>query len=428
MSVWDRLVGQDEVVTRLRAVAAAAAAARAARGRRQEAAAGGEGVARPGHAWLLTGPPGSGRSVAARALAAALQCDRQGCGTCEQCRPVLAGSHGDVLHLDTEGRQIDVADARALARDAARSPMGGRWLVVLVEDADRLNDHAANALLRVLEEPPPATVLLLCAPHEADVLPTVRSRCRTVRLRTPPPADVARTLEAEGVASAEAAWAARAAQGHVGRARRLATDPDARTRRADGLSLVTDLRSVPSALAAAAALVEAATAESVAAVEPRERAETEALRAALGEGATKGGRTRRLVGVRPELKALEEEHRRRRARLLVDALDRALTDVAAFWRDVLLRQVGATVPPVHADLTGPAAEAARSTDAATTVRRLEAVLRTRHRLVETEVNRVLLVEALALALLRAPHDPRAGDPLGRPADLRAPVAPAPAGR
>ena len=393
MSVWDRLVGQDEVVAELRAAAAQGARARATRGT--------PGGARLSHAWLLTGPPGSGRSVAARAFAAALQCDRQGCGVCSQCRPVLSGGHADLLTLVPEGREIVVASVRDLVRDAARAPLGGRWLVVLVEDADRMNERAGNALLKALEEPPPATVFLLCAPGADDVLPTVRSRCRTVRLRTPSPADVARALEADGVAPAEAAWAARAAQGHVGRARRLARDDEARARRSDALSLVTDLITVPTALEAAGALVAAAEAEAEAVAGAAAERETSDLRLALGEGAQRGEKERRLTGVGKDLKDLADSQKKRAARVRTDALDRALSDVAAFYRDVLVRQTGADVAPVHADLARDARSVATATDAATTTRRLQAVLRARRLLVETQANPRLVVESLALELLHA---------------------------
>lgn len=405
MSVWDRLVGQEDVVAELSAAAERGAEVAAAR-----RSGGGSGT-RLQHAWLLTGPAGSGRSVAARAFAAALQCSRTGCGECADCVPALAGSHADVHVVVPEGREIVVAEAREMAVTASRSPLVGRWNVLLVEDADRLNEKAANALLKALEEPPPSTVFLLCAPSAEDVLPTIRSRCRVVRLRTPRPDAVAGTLEAEGVAPAEAAWAARAAQGHVGRARRLAVDEEARRRRSEALSLVTSLDTVPSALAAAAALIDAAEAEAEQITAPRDAQEMEALRAALGEGATKGDRTRRLTGVKGEVKDLEKRQANRATRVKLDALDRALTDVAAYYRDVLVLQLSAAVDPVHGDLTGTARRQAARTSPATTMRRLDAVLRCRRLLLETQANARLAVEDLALALQSG--DARAAAGAGR---------------
>src|SRR4051812_12917991 len=98
------------------------------------------------HAWLFTGPPGSGRSVAARAFAAALQCPEGGCGTCQACRTVLAGTHADVREVVPEGLSISVAEMRALVQLAARLPSTGPWQVLLITDADRLTEGAANAL------------------------------------------------------------------------------------------------------------------------------------------------------------------------------------------------------------------------------------------------------------------------------------------
>ena len=219
--VWADLVGQAPTVAILRTAVAAATDAAG-------------GTARPGmtHAWLFTGPPGSGRSTAARAFAAALQCPDQGCGHCPACHTVLAGTHADVDIINTRLLSIGVKDARALVARAARHPAGGRWQVMIVEDADRLTEQAGNALLKAIEEPTPRTIWLLCAPSIDDVLPTIRSRCRHLALRTPPTDAVAEVLvRRDGVDPAMAAFAARAAQGHIGRARRLATDEDARLRR-----------------------------------------------------------------------------------------------------------------------------------------------------------------------------------------------------
>ncbi|MBE7190296.1 DNA polymerase III subunit delta', partial [Jatrophihabitans endophyticus] len=236
-TVWGALVGQDDAVATLRAAAEAAA----------ELAAGRE--PQPGrmtHAWLFVGPAGSGRSVAARAFAAALQCERAGvlgCGECTQCRTVAARTHPDVHSVVPEGLSISVAEMRAVVARAARRPSLGRWQIILIEDADRLTEQASNALLKAIEEPPPRTVILLCAPslHPDDVMVTVRSRCRLVTLRTPPADAVAGVLRADGVDPGTAEWAAAAGQGHVGRSRRLARDAAARDRRAEVLTIPASL-------------------------------------------------------------------------------------------------------------------------------------------------------------------------------------------
>src|SRR5215467_7690237 len=249
--VFGDLAGQDEVVAELRQAADAAAAV--LRGERATGMT---------HAWLFTGPPGSGRSVAARAFAAALLCPFGGCGECPSCIQVRAGTHADLRLVRPEGLSYGVRQTRDLVLRAAGAPAGGRWLVVLFEDADRCTEQAANALLKAIEEPAPRTVWLLCAPSAEDLVPTIRSRCRVMTLRVPQSEAVARVLtERDGIDPEAALAAARAAQGHVGRARRLATDPSAAARRAAVLRVPVSATSVGPALAAAAALVGTAEAE-----------------------------------------------------------------------------------------------------------------------------------------------------------------------
>src|SRR3954465_10065998 len=221
MSVFDDLVGQAAVVRQLQAAGAAAAAIVAGD------SAGGPGMT---HAWLFTGPPGSGRSVAARGFAAALQCENRGCGHVTACHQSLAGTHADVAVVVPEGLSLGVAEVRRIVAHTARRPTAGRWQVTLIEDADRMPEYASNALLKAMEEPPPRGVLLLCAPSVEDLLPTIRSRCRLVPLRTPPSNAVADVLvRRDGVDPALGASPARGARGPTARARRLARDEDART-------------------------------------------------------------------------------------------------------------------------------------------------------------------------------------------------------
>lgn len=392
MSVFDDLVGQEQVVAQLQE--AAAAAARVVAG----ASTGTSGMT---HAWLFTGPPGSGRSVAARALAAALQCTtpgEPGCGHCEGCATALAGANPDVAIIVPEGLSLGVGEAREIIVRSSRAPTRGRWQVTLIEDADRLTEPGTNALLKALEEPPPRSVLLLSAPSVEDLLPTIRSRCRLAPLRTPPAAAVARVLiERDGVDPAMAAFAAQAAQGHIGRAKRLATDEQARIERRDVLRLPRSLQGVGSALAAARDLVEAAQEQAGVLTKERDAAEKASLSTALGAGATGKGTSAAARGSAGALKELEKRQKSRGTRTQRDALDRALVDLAAFYRDVLQAQLGAPCQPVHGDLAEQTATLARATTAEATLRRLEAVLACREAL-DTSVAPLLAVEAMALAL------------------------------
>ncbi len=378
MSVFDALVGQVTVVEQLRA------------------AVRGIGMT---HAWLFTGPPGSGRSVAARAFAAALQCTDAGCGHCSACQQALGGTHPDVAVVVPEGLHLSIADAREVIARSSRAPTRGRWQVTLIEDADRMEERTSNTLLKAIEEPPPHSVLLLCAPSVEDLLPTIRSRCRLVPLRTPPAADVADVLvRRDGVDPAMAAFAARAAQGHIGRARRLATDEQARRERQDVLSLPRSLGSVGSSLAAAKDLVDATKAESDRLASGRDVAERESLSTALGGGATGKGYTGSTPkGGAGALKELEKRQKSRGTRTQRDALDRALVDLAAFYRDVLSLQLGAGVALIHGDLAEQAATIARVTAPEGTLRRIDAILGCRTA-IDANVAPLLAVEAMALAV------------------------------
>jgi DNA polymerase III subunit delta' len=381
---FESLVGQERVVAQLQQAAEAAAAV--VRGEP------GTGMT---HAWLFTGPAGSGRSVAARAFAAALQCTDGGCGDCHECHTALAGTHADVEVVTPSGLSYSVAETRRLVARSALAPSRGRWQVTVVEDADRFTEQALNALLKALEEPPARGVWLLCAPSAEDLLPTIRSRCRVVTLRIPPYDAVATYLESEGTDRTMAAFAARAAQGHIGRARRLANDPEAQRRRREVLQLPTQVGRIGGCFTAAANLVDAAKDEATAVTRELDGAETAALRNAIGDVGGRGvSRPRGAAGV---ISDLEKRQRSRATRTQRDALDRALTDIAAFYRDVLVLQLGAPVDLVNADLhRGLAAVAGGSTPEAT-LRRIEAVLACREA-IDANVAPLLAVEAMAVTL------------------------------
>jgi DNA polymerase-3 subunit delta' len=391
--VFGALVGQEDAVETLSRAAAAARAIAAGEPADPTAMT---------HAWLFTGPPGSGRSVAARAFAAALQCPRGGCGECAECHTTLGGTHADVRFVVPEGLSIGVGEMRALVLRAASAPTRGRWQVLMVEDADRLTEAAGNALLKAVEEPPPRTVFLLCTPstHPDDISVTIRSRCRVVPLRQPRADAVAAVLRArDGTDVETAAWAAAAAQGHVGRARRLARDPQARARREAVLAVPRRLTGVGTAFDAANALIEAAEAEAVASVSDVDSRERSALETALGAGGTGRGAAGAFRGAQGQLKELERRQKSRATRAQRDALDRALVDLAGFYRDVLIHALGAPVAPVHADAADLTEAAARRWSTESALRRLEAVLACRTAL-EANVKPRIAVEAMMLALWR----------------------------
>ncbi|MEV5549252.1 DNA polymerase III subunit delta' [Streptomyces sp. NPDC052309] len=398
MTVWDDLVGQEKVSEQLAAAARDADAfvtAAAADGPLPEAS-------KMTHAWLFTGPPGAGVTQTARAFAAALQCvspDRAlgaapGCGFCDGCHTALVGTHADVSTVAAVGTQILAEDMRDTVRKSFTSPASGRWQIILVEDAERLNERSANAVLKAVEEPAPRTVWLLCAPSIEDVLPTIRSRCRHLNLRTPSVDAVADMLvRREGIEPDVAAAVARATQGHVDRARRLATDPAARDRRAAVLKLPLRIEDVGGGLKAAQELVDAASEDAKQLAEEMDAKETEELKAALG--AAQGGRLPR--GTAGVMNDLEKMQKRRRTRTQRDSLDLALTDLTGFYRDVLALQLGSRVAIANADAEDALERLARGSSPESTLRRIEAIAACRDAL-DRNVAPLLAVEAMTMAL------------------------------
>jgi DNA polymerase-3 subunit delta' len=381
MSVFDELVGQSHIVSTLQG------AVRAARN--------GEESQEMTHAWLFTGPPGSGRSSAAIAFAAALICTEGGCGTCIDCRSARAGGHADVEILRTEGLSIKVDEVRELLQRVAWAPSVGGWRVVVMEDADRLTESAANALLKAIEEPGARTVWLLCAPTLFDVLPTIRSRARHLQLRTPSPSEVAEVLIArDGISPAMADFAARVSQGHIGRARHLAREETSRSHRNTIMNLPFTITTISSAFAAAATLVELATAQAKAQSEARSEKESAELGLAWGQGATGRGMA---TGGAKALRELEKEQKSRATRMVRDSLDGALLDLATLYRDVLMVQSAMDESLINSDLVEQIEKLAEQSRPEKTLAKIEAIMQARTNL-GFNAAPLLTVEALMCVL------------------------------
>ncbi|KAF0836587.1 DNA polymerase III subunit delta' [Nocardia caishijiensis] len=393
--VFDRLVGQDVVETELTAAATAARA--------------GVVTGAMTHSWLFTGPPGSGRSIAALCFAAALQCtdpDTVGCGTCHACTTTMAGTHGDVRRVVPEGLSISTKEMREIVQVASRRPSTGRWQVVVVEDADRLTEAAGNVLLKVVEEPPDRTVFLLCAPSvdPEDISVTLRSRCRHVHLVTPSVPAIAQVLkERDGLDPKTAEWAASVSGGHVGRARRLATDDDARKRRQRALALVKATERPGAAYAAADELVKSADDEAKQMSSERDDRERDELATALGAGGTGKGAASATRGSAGVLKELERRQKSRATRTGRDALDRALIDVAGMYRDALARRFAgraATITLTHPDMADEITDLAASVRPEGLLRSIDAVLACREAL-DLNVKPRFAVAAMVATLIAA---------------------------
>ncbi len=382
-SVFDDLVGQEHIIDILKGAVAASRV--------------GSDSQEMTHAWVFTGPPGSGRSSAAVAFAQALICPNQGCGLCNECQSAATGGHPDVEVIRTEGLSIKVEEIRDLLTRVAWAPSMGGWRVVVMEDADRLTESAANALLKAIEEPGTRTVWLLCAPTLHDVLPTMRSRCRHLQLRTPSIEAVTQVLiNRDKISPTMADFAARASQGHIGRARYLATNESVRSNRKVIMQLPLQLGSLAAAFQAAQTLVDIATEESKASSEERDEQEVEKLQEAYGKGATGRGMA---TGAAKAVKELEKEQKSRATRMVRDSIDGALLDLATFYRDVMMVQSGAADSMINSDMRTEIEEYASHISTQSAVQKMSAIMEARNQLARNAAP-LVTCEALMCELAR----------------------------
>jgi DNA polymerase III subunit delta' len=376
--VWSTLVGQRETIATLqRAVA-------------------GHGMT---HAWLFTGPPGSGRSNAAIAFAAALQCERgTGCGECHACRTALAGAHPDVSVTRSETSMLYIKDMRQLVHRSALAPVERRYQVMIVEDADRLGDasgRTGNTLLKAIEEPTPKTVWLLCAPTTEDVLPTIRSRCRNVSLATPTADQVARFLvEHQGVSESVAAFAARASQGHIGRAKALASDEKFRNRRREVVTLPSGLTSLGACMNAAANLVDIAKDETAVLTERSNSRDLSDLEALYGDDRKAKGSRAYKAGLRE----LQHSQKQREKRRVMDVIDRSLMDIMSVYRDAILLQASGAGDLVNEEARDMVNDIARRSTPEENLRRIDAIFAAREQMMEFNTTPLLALESMMVAL------------------------------
>ena len=373
--VWASLVGQQQAVGTLRR------------------AVDGHGMT---HAWLFTGPPGSGRSNVALAFAAALQCERgTGCGECHACLTTLAGSHPDVSVTRSETAVLYIDDMRELVHRSALAPVEKKHQIMVIEDADRLGERTGNTLLKAIEEPTPKTVWLLCAPTLEDVLPTIRSRCRQVSLATPTAQQVTRFLvERHGIGESVAAFAARASQGHIGRARALASDEKTRNRRREVVALPARLTSLGACMNAAANLVDIAKDETAALTEQSNARDLQDLEALYGDD--RKAKTSRAY--RASLRDLQHSQKQREKRRIMDVVDRSLMDVMSVYRDAIVVQTGATGDLVNEEDRAMVLDLARRSTAEENIRRIDAVFTAREQMMEFNTTPLLALESMMVSL------------------------------
>lgn len=372
MSLWDQLVGQETAIAAVRAAAQPGSQAMT-------------------HAWMVVGPAGSGRSTLAHAFAATLVSNGN---DDEALAHVMAGTHPDVTLVATDRVTISIDEVRELVTQSYYSPSQSKWRVIVMEDADRMTERTSNVLLKALEEPPPHTVWILCAPSVQDVLPTIYSRVRTITLRTPTVEQVATLIhQRHGVELEFAAMAAREAQSHIGMATRLATDAEARARRDETVKAVLSLNSVSGAVNQAAHLIALAGADQKALLEKLDQQEREDTLRSLG--VAPGGSV--PAAIRGSVKALEDNQKRRATRSLRDGVDRIATDITSVLRDVLMLQVGSGEPLVNERHRPALEERAGATTAHHTLAAMEHVQIARDRIAGNTPPQLAL-EAMLIAI------------------------------
>jgi len=375
VKVWQELLGQPEAIDQLSRVV-------------EDKDSGFQ------HSWLFTGPAGSGRSTLARAFAAALQCEENGCGVCTSCKLIAADAHPDVRMLVTDKVIISIEEVRQLVQFAALGSTLGEYRIVIIEDADRMTERTSNVLLKALEEPQPKTVWILCAPSAADMLPTIRSRTRNVVLRLPSIEEVAQLLiQRDGVKEELALSSARQAQQHVGMARRLAMSADARKRRMDTLRELVGIKNLSGAMATAERLLGFAKKDAESSSEEKNQQERTKLLAAYGIEDEKIP-----PNLRSEFRQLEENQKRRNTRALRDGIDRIFTDMESLFRDILSLQLGANSPLINQELAEEIELRASATSAENSIRVLEAISTARSRL-EANVRDLVVLESLCTKLI-----------------------------
>lgn len=375
MKVWQELLGQPEAIEQLRRVV-------------EDKDSGFQ------HSWLFTGPAGSGRSTLARAFAAALQCDKNGCGECTSCRLIAADAHPDVRMLATDKVIISIEEVRQLVQFAALGSTLGEYRAVIIEDADRMTERTSNVLLKALEEPQPKTVWILCAPSAADMLPTIRSRTRNVVLRLPSTEEVAQLLmQRDGVKEELALASSRQAQQHVGMARRLALSADARKRRMDTLREIIGIKNLSGAMSTAERLLGFAKKDAESSSEEKNQQERSKLLAAYGIEDEKIP-----PNLRSEFRQLEENQKRRNTRALRDGIDRIFTDMESLFRDILSLQLAANSPLINQELAEEIQLRAEATSADNSIAVLEAISTARSR-IDSNVRDLVVLESLCTKLI-----------------------------
>ncbi|MCP2032226.1 DNA polymerase-3 subunit delta' [Okibacterium sp. HSC-33S16] len=380
MATWDDVIGQSDAVSLLRDAASDR---------------GDDAHGSMTHAWLITGPPGSGRSNLAYAFASALLSSDPD-GDPATAKQVDARTHPDLTVLSTSNVIIKIDEVRELVRSSQFSPAVGRYRVMVIEDADRMAERTSNVLLKALEEPPERTVWVLCAPSEADLIPTIRSRVRPIRLRVPSVEEVAGLIQRRDQVDAETAErAARLAQSHVGMAHRLATDAGARDRRDETLKAALGIRSVSDAVRAAARMMEIAGDDAKAYTEARDAEEREHALRSLG---VEPGENL-PPGLRSQIRSLEDDQKRRATRSLRDGLDRILVDLLSLYRDIIMLQLGRPETVINKELLDLLEQAGEAGSPAETMATMDAIQQTRRR-IEGNVAPALALEALLVTAIR----------------------------
>ena len=307
MKIFENIVGQPQVIETLKNAVIAA---------RENS----ELSQKMNHSWLFTGPPGSGKSTVAKVFAAALLCSNSGCGECVDCITAMDGSHLDIDILKSDTLSIKVDEIRDLISRTSTSPSISNWRVVIIQDTQRLTEAAANALLRVIEEPGARNVWILCVPSNVEVLPTIKSRCRQINFRTPSNHSVVQFIKENfGVDSAIAELVAHISDGNLNTAKFYAKNSNLITWRNTALCLLLEVQNISGAYSATSKILE--TLDSIVNMSVNSAGDTD---------------MEKLIQISKKVKDnYEKDQKNFKTKSLKELLDQLLTDYLQIYTDVI---------------------------------------------------------------------------------------------
>lgn len=288
-----------------------------------------------GHGWLFSGPLGIGKRTVALAAAKGLVCPNGGCNACSACRRVALNMHPDVFLVQPEGEKHLVEDIRIMQEEAGKTREEASHKVFVIDQAERLTGASANAMLKLLEEPPPRVVFFLIAPSDTSVLPTIRSRLRLLSFRSSSVESVVSALvEQTGLSEPKVREALSVCHGRFGQARELLSDPNMQSRRDIIVRTLFDVIDGNAADGVMASETIVGMNQGILdSVGKKQETDLKNAEAMFGRGRLSSAMRKRM----------EATHKRQLSRMKSMLIRAAVMDMSVVMRDILAAHVGADV-------------------------------------------------------------------------------------